>query len=178
MIRRNSRSASVRLCVAPSAGATGCGVHVPTTKRGGRTRGAGAGGRLGGASRWREGALSDPFAADASADDQEDQHVHEHMGYRPVGFGGADMERQLCTYVNSRKCAQVSSKTRGVLGDKDGRFAVSTEVGATHTVSVQVNGMYVCAPTCFMSDVVGNTDTLRLRSSPHIMSCDCVCVSW
>jgi hypothetical protein len=36
--------------------------------------------------------------------------------------------RVLKTYVNSKKCASISSSTRGVLSAVDGRFAAQTEV--------------------------------------------------
>lgn len=44
------------------------------------------------------------------------------------GGRGMDVERVMCSYVNSRKCATISSKTRGVLKEKDGRFAINTQV--------------------------------------------------
>jgi hypothetical protein len=40
----------------------------------------------------------------------------------------APKNRVLTTYINSKKCTAISSTTRGVLANTDGRFAVSTEV--------------------------------------------------
>jgi hypothetical protein len=42
--------------------------------------------------------------------------------------GAAPKNRMLTTYINSKKCSAISSTTRGVLANTDGRFAVSTEV--------------------------------------------------
>ena len=57
---------------------------------------------------------------------------HSERRGRGMGIGGrasatAPMVPCLTTYVNSKKCSCVSSASRGVIGVKDGRFAINPD---------------------------------------------------
>jgi hypothetical protein len=62
------------------------------------------------------------------------------LGGGPLGGGAAPSVKCMTTYVDSRKCSCVSAASRGVIGVRDGRFALSTQ-GFNLFASSQMNYM-------------------------------------
>jgi hypothetical protein len=110
-----------------------------------------------GRGRGRAGSRGDDDEEDEELDgESKAQSYYSSAGSSWGGRGGMGMgmeaERVMCTYVNSRKCATISSKTRGVLKEKDGRFAINTQVRAArlsvHIVLVMCP--FLCDALCRM----------------------------